>query len=337
MHRFLIIRPDRVGDAIVTQVVIEALSKTTQCIIDVMASDYNHHFYKDNPYIRNIFHCNIENKKETFRYYNQLSSQTDYDAVFVFQERRRLQQLFLLGKCSRYFGFNLKFDFRIFSRIFKVVTTLSGRFFYMQHDSKQHEIINLKNLLNLGLSNMKLPQITQLPDKCKIYNHLIINPIQKIKNSIIINISGKSEEQRKITPSMLTSLLFLLVDTSTKITIVALPNDRNIAQSILNMLSLNNSNISNLLDKVEIITSGDVFEIANIVNTHEYYVGADGGLLHFAAALDLKCIGLFNNLMKLRWYPWTSKQVTLSTNISYEISPTEIVEAMIKLGYQGLK
>jgi ADP-heptose:LPS heptosyltransferase len=331
MVNFLIVRPDKMGDAIITQVILEALYKTVPCNIDVFASNYNYRYYEDNPYIRNIFYCDMENKSQMYAKYKDVCRSIDYDAVFILQTRRRLQKMALLGKCKQRFGFNLAFDYRFSTRVFEWIITRLFNFHYTHYNLDEHEMFNLKNLINCGLEKLKLPPLVTLANRCNIYSKAIQDAL-KLPKSIIINISGKHAEHKIILPSMLTSLLLLLTKSASKISIIALADDRVKAEEILKMLNFQYP--QPITQEVEIISATDVFTIANIMNKYEYYIGADGGLLHIATGLGMKCVGLYDDYIRPRWYPWTPYQVTLSSEISYEISPVAVMNALETLGYK---
>lgn len=330
MKNFLIVRPDKIGDAIITQVAIEALSKTLPCNIDVFASNYSYRYYDDNPYVRKVFNCNVENKKEIYSLYKNVCNNEKYDAVFVLQARRRLQKMVLLGKCKQRFGFNLVFDFRVDSKIFEWISVKIRNFHYVKYDLSKHELLNIQDLLNSGLNQMGLPILVPLPNQCILYSKQISHIENKIPKSVVINISGKPLEQKTILPSMLMTLLLALIKDGNKISVVAIAHDIHIANDIVSKVIeyYPNSMVP------EIISNNNIFKVANKVNNHEYYIGADGGLLHVAAGLNLKCVGLFNDDIKPRWHPWTPKCVSLSAPSSYEISPVAVIDALSALGYK---
>ncbi len=321
------VRPDKMGDAIITQVAIEALFKSVACNIDVFASNYSYRYYDDNPYVRKVFNCNVEDKKEMYSLYKKVCANEKYDAVFVLQARRRLQKMALMGECRERFGFNLAFDFRVASRVFEWVSAKLRGFNYIKYDLSKHELLNLKDLLESGLEKLKLPRLSPLSNRCTLYSKNI-KPAIKIPKSIVINISGKPAEQKTILPSMLMSLLLSLIKDGNKIGIVALSNDIHIVNDIVNKI------IEAGVERPEIISDNDVFIVANKLNCYEYYIGADGGLLHIASGLNLKCIGLFNDDIKPRWYQWTPDGIAISATSSYEISPVAVINALAELGYK---
>lgn len=327
MLRFLIIRTDRIGDAIITQVAIEALSKAVQCKIDVLASNYNYKFYENNPYIHSLFYCDVEHKTESATYFKNVTHGVIYDSIFVLQARRRLQKLSLLCHAKYRCGFDLVFDDRRSTDSFQWFMHKVYKFNYVPYNAKQHELFNLVQVINNGLSLLQLAPIAKLPEKCHVYSS-IIRPSNKLHDSVVINISGKHEQCKNILPSMLMSLLLLLSKTASKIAIIATAEDMAIAQKMI------------IFDqywqqRVEIISDDNVLIVANLLNGFEYFIGADGGLLHIAAALGLKCIGLYNDMAKDLWHPWTTTQVCLSGKTSYNISPIAVIDSLHKLGFGG--
>ena len=329
MLRFLLIRPDKMGDAVITQVVIEALAKTVPCKIDLFASNYNYKFYQDNPYLENVFHCDVEKKRSTREYYKNVCGKTAYDAVFVLQSRRRLQKLVLLSKCRVRIGFDLIFDTRISVKLFQWFMHGFYHFTYVNYNLNQHELLNIHDVINAGLLKLQLPNLVALPPQCRLYAN-IIQPAIKVVGSLIINVSGKVAEQKNILPSQLTALLLLVVNKASKIAIVTTLADLPmVEEAVAYMLECNPQ-----IASIAIICEEDIFVVMNKVNAFDYYVGPDGGLLHIAAALGLKCVGLFNDDVKKRWYPWTPTQVSLSMPNSYAISTVAIINALQRLGLQ---
>ncbi|MBP9741803.1 MAG: glycosyltransferase family 9 protein [Burkholderiales bacterium] len=327
MLRFLIIRADRIGDAIITQVAVEALFKSVECEIDVLASNYSYKFYENNPYIHTLFYCDLENKAESANYFKSVVKGVVYDIIFVLQARRRLQKFSLLTYAKYRCGFDLIFDDRRSTDSFQWFMHKVYKFNYVPYNVNQHELFNLMQVINNGLALLQLPPVVNLPEKCNLYS-TIIKSSNKLPNSVAINISGKHEQYKNILPSMLMSLLLLLSKTANKIAIIATAEDKIIAQ---NMVAFDHD----LQEHVEIISDNNVLIVANLLNAFEYFIGADGGLLHIAAALGLKCVGLYNDAVKDLWHPWTPTQVCLSSEIAYNISPVAVMDGLYSLGFGG--
>ena len=85
--------------------------------------------------------------------------------------------------------------------------------------------------------------------------------------------------------------------------------------------------------RLSICTEADLMQIADIMALHSDYIGADGGLLHIAAGLQMRTIGLFNAQNINAWHPWSKRQIclqTLSKKI-YDLTAVEVIAAYKEL------
>ena len=326
MYKFLILRPDRIGDAIITQVIIEALFKSVKCEIDVFASEYNHLFFKDNPFINQLFYCEIENKKNLIKYYKNNCVAKIYDAIFILQSRKRIQKLALMNNCKYRIALDLIYDKSNIIKIYKFYMQRIKGFSFVEYNLNQHEVISLQNVINCGLKKLSLSKIINLPNSCYLYNSLI-KTSSTIKDSIVINFTGKKEDQRNILISQLNYILEYVIDNG--FSQIAIISDSSNIEELTIYLT---SKYQNYKNKFHIYCEQDIFIIINLIKCYEYFISCDGGLLHIAAAIKLKCVGLFNQNMINRWYPWTQYQVSISNiNGVYAISPEEIIQGLLKL------
>ena len=176
-----------------------------------------------------------------------------------------------------------------------------------------------------------------LPERCKLYNKAII-AVSKIPHSVVINLSGKADEHKNLTLAMLRSLLTSLLcnNSISNIGVVACSaSEGDLAKQIITDATQQAQLKSqHSLLQIEFINSTDIFVVINQLNAYAYYIGADGGLLHVAAALGLNCVGLYNDSARQLWAPWGKNHAALSTNDAYDISPESVMHALASLMVQ---
>ena len=311
IYKFLIIRPDKIGDAIVTMVVVKALKMHVPCLIDVLASDYNYQFFKDCPYIDNLYFVNPDNKQQLKKYYSQLCNNKMYDIIFVMQSRKRLQKLTNINHNSIKVGLDLVYDKSMIIRFYKIYMKLIKRFIFVKYDLQQHEVLSCLNLLNVGLKYLNIKPISILSPYCELYNKNIIK-VKKIPKSLVINYAGNGVRSF-VNLNFLKILKFIKNRNFSKIGIIVTSDMYN---DFIKM------NLSSHYPDIQIIQSQNIFDVINCIEYYEYFLGFDGGLLHIATALKLKCIALYSKEMSIRWHPWTNKnmyQLIILNEINYNL------------------
>lgn len=328
--KFLLIRNDVLGDAIVSSTFIESLAKSLNCQIDILCHAYNEVAFRYNPYLTNIFISKHQQGTKRLAdditdVVRQISSTVDiYDAIFVLNPCLRSLKYAAMINTRRVFG--RKFLTRSFSTKWWFYShQFRHKYLFVDDgDSTSHEVLRLHNLLQCGLKSLSVEDIVTTPNLAKFYlpDTEYVEAIRT--NSCIINVSGKAEQSRYINDSMLYALVdHLLKSQVDNISIIATESDRLRVTQVLEAFSGT---------QVQILITGDLLQLAREMRCYQVFIGCDGGLAHLAAGLGLFCITLFDQQDARIWHPWSDKQMSLQSprkNI-YDISHLSVIELVNK-------
>ncbi len=323
--RVLVIRTDFLGDGVLSSPFIYALQHYAVSI-DLLCYDYNYAAFKFNPHLSDIY-CLKKNEplssKDNQAIIKNIYSK-DYIAVFILNRDRENYQ-FVFDMDTRYV-FSHELGYKSFnSRCFMYYAKLKPKYYFIKYDDSIHEVINSFNLLKFGLKTLRANSYIDITTpNCFFYTDTYnpddpLNKTQVDKNKVALNISGRADTVRYIPTSLAICIINGILAQNKSILLIASANDKDRALEILNAIP-NSTNIS-------LCCESDVFVVANQMSQSEYFIGADGGLLHVAAGLGMKCIGLFHAQNINSWHPWTTTQVCLQTATKriYDISPMEVI------------
>lgn len=325
--RFLLIRNDVLGDAVVSSVLIEVLAKSIDCQINVMCNKYNEVVFRYNPYISNVFiSAHQQGTKELAPDYLSVIEQINADGAY--------DVVFALNPCIRTIKYaNLVNTRLIIARKFKTKSTTTNlwfllhkfntRFIFIKPKEDQHEVQTLYHLASVGLARLGITKLLDLPRSCKFYLAADSQP-KRIANSCIINISGKAQPIKYLNDSLIYALLAKLKTCGQFecLALICTAEDLERAQHIIKLLDLSK--------QIKIICHDDIMKIAQEIAKYGFFIGGDGGLSHIAAGLGLKCITLFDAQAVENWHPWALTQVSLQTESQrmYDISYHSILAAI---------
>lgn len=329
--KFLLIRNDVLGDAIVSSTFIESLYKSVSCEIDMLCHGSNEIAFRYNPYLSHIFISQHQQgtKKLAVDHYAIIAeintlNPDGYDAVFVLNPC--LRNLKYANQIHAKYIFARKFSSKSFStKLWLLAHQMSSKLALIQDKTCQHEAESLHDLLHYGLKICDVESISPLSLQSRFY---LSENISKIAHEgVVINISGKSNPIKYLNDNMLLSLLIKipLILVNQKISVICLEDD---LQRVRNVIANLNGKIN-----IEIATTVDLWQIAEIISQHTYFIGGDGGLAHLAAGLGLYCLTLFDQQSKIAWHPWTTKQISLqaSSHSIYDISYIDVILALQRL------
>jgi heptosyltransferase III len=334
--RILLIRTDYIGDAVLTSPFISALKRSQgfSITIDVLCYHYNAIPFQHNPNLNQVLHFYPDSAKQSELEHNaiiwNILGNIRYDSTFVLN--RDYSAYKLLRKINTDWVFGHKFGVRsIRSRAFCFITGLVKKFNYIAYDNHVHEVENQIALLNFALGKLEANPI--LPNKidqtARFYLPEMDDAILSKRNNdtIILNVSGRINSNKYIPYSLAQAIIESLLAYGKQVIIVAMKDDH--------------LRISSLITKYEpheviLYSNTSLLELAKKLNQYSYYIGADGGLLHIAAGLGLKCVGLFHNQSIDAWHPWTPTQKSLqsSTKCIWDLTANDVIDALVELNLQ---
>lgn len=328
--RILISRTDVLGDAVVTSAFIESLVSSIDHVkIDVLCNQQNYPAFKYNPFLANIYVLDHrQGTKELAKNYraviSQINSSGSYDYILQ------------LNGCIRAYQYIAKLTSgQIYAR--KLITSsfkanlwmlnkrLTGKFIFYKENTQQHEVVRLHQFLDFFLAAITVPKRYPYPQYAKFYLEDMQLLENRERNSIVLNVSGKKEFTRYMNDSMLYALLKQLSSWRVKLGLVLMPDDKERVTRVIASLGFEL--------EVSLIMSSDINELANQIARYEFFIGVDGGLVHIAAGLGLKCVVLFDQQDSNIWHAWTPLQRSLQSenrNI-YDISYLDVLGSLVEL------
>lgn len=328
--RILISRTDVLGDAVVTSAFIESLASSIDNVkIDVLCNQQNYPAFKYNPFLNKIYILDHQQgTKKLADNYKQLTSEINSSASYDYILQlngciRAYQYISLLTSGKIYARKLITSSFK--ANLWMLRTKLTGKFVFYKENTEQHEVIRLHQFLDFFLAAIATPKRYTYPQYARFYLENMSLLEDKDKKSIVLNVSGKKEFARYMNDSMLYALLKQLSSWNVKLGLVLMPDDKKRVDEV----------IASLENNVEInfIMSTDINQLANMIARYEFFIGVDGGLVHIAAGLGLKCVVLFDKQDSKIWHAWTPLQKSLQSinrNI-YDISYLDVIDSLMEL------
>ena len=321
----LIIRSDFLGDSILTSTSIRMLKQIPNTKIDTLSYEYSFPIFKYNLDITNkYFLYKVPHTHEQQIQNQQIMhklNQQHYTIALVLNRDLKAYSLLKHVNCNKVFGHKLGVrSYR--SKTFCLFTRLFGKYEYIPYDDNVHEVLNQVNLLNFALLKIGSNQSLKLDWQCYFYTE-VFNPHNtnpRDLTTVIINISGKIDTVRYIPSTLARCIIEDLLKLDKKVLVIATSYDNLRAKSLLK--EINDT-------RVTLCVEEDLFKLANTMSQYLYYIGADGGLLHIAAGLQMYCLGLFHAQSIKSWHPWTKNQICIQTSTKkiYDLTATEAINS----------
>lgn len=311
IRAILFLRQDgKIGDFIVSSFAFREIKKAYPHIhIGVICSEKNHHLFINQPYIDALHKVKAKSKISYYKIAKSLAGQ--YDVVIEPTQVFRLRDLILLHYLAAPFNIGLdKADFKLFN--LNITNT------------QQHYIDIYHNGLQLcGFEHLNTQPM--LPENSKsqqnIQNFLSENGLN---NYIALNFFGAAKS-RRFSNHAISNILTELTKTfpNQKFLILTAPDT---TQQLIQICSVFKhcwvyKATESITDSIELI------RYANLV------ISPDTAIVHIAAALDKKIIGLYqdNPQNLVNWYPKTKEATLLFFRLHIdEITPQQIIEELIK-------
>lgn len=323
MNKVLLIRTDFFGDCVLSSIFLEMFAQNVPKVIDVLATTYNINAFKYHPAVRNLF-C-INHNPSTKELADNLSELEKincvYDIVVILNRDFRNYRYLTKIKAKKIFGHRLgRKSFK--SNLFCFVAGKLPKYNFLEYDQSEHEVMNQVKLLKYLAAKTGIKVGTEIPKSSLFYYEPALKvKSEKLFNSLLINISGRAGSFKYLNDAMVFTLLSILKKDYAHIALVAMPDERSRLEAIL-------ADFQDL--KVEIICDSDIFKVAKLMERYEIFIGCDGGLMHVAASIGLRVIGVFHNQVATSWHAWTPTQayVQSKTKNIYDVTPFDIINTL---------
>lgn len=308
--KILIVRRDNIGDLVCTTPAIAALRKHyPQAEIAALVNSYNAEVLRGNP---------------------------NLDQIFVYQKLKHAG-----GLARRFKALNERLKLIAKLRRWRADVTILAKSSYERHGLNFARQIGAKNIIGYvpadlaqakGLPDIQLPTpefttlheveavncllkplgIEDALDSLQIFPdaHVVARFAHELpvaKKRIALHISAREPERRwgldnfialgnRILQTQPDAQILLLWSPG-KVDDPHHPGDDDAAEQLINSISS---------DRLTTMPTANLTELIAVLSLCDLFIGADGGALHLAAALNLRIIALFENLpQKLKhWYPW---------------------------------
>lgn len=295
--KILLIKLWAIGDSILTLPLIDALrNKYTNAQIDVLAHNSNKCIYEGYPHINKIHEFGIINAIKLFG---------KYDLVIDCEPWLNLSSIFsfFMGKYS--VGFSHKIRSNPYNK--KVL-----------FNKKQHMVQNYLDFARaIGIrynTNRLSPFKTEEVHLDENDKRIVICP------GIAASVSYRMWPIEKMA-----DLGDKLLEKGYKVLFIDSPSNREIIE-----------NIQKKMEKKAIgITGLNLNEAAFVVSKCKYFIGNDSGMMHVAAAMGVKTIGLFGPNTPVLWGPYGEGNVSIFKpkegcpyldNTSADLIPNELTQ-----------
>lgn len=301
----LLIRLNRIGDALVSTPFIKYLKKTTGCRIIILADIKNHFIFENNPNVDKVY--KFKKGFKGFFTSRQIANSENVNYLFDLHDDVSTTVSFLIalsGIPNRY-GLEKK-NHRVFTKTIKKI-----------NPEKNHVIDRLLELSKLisGNYNNKDLNVEFFPNEQAIKKVDDFVCVNFSENDFIvgINISAGSEA-RFWGVDRFKSVINDLINFDCKILLIASPRDKKLAEEISN-------------DKIKLFCSPDFDEFASVVGKLNFLFTPDSSIIHLASAFKIPVFGLYVKYQTkdIIWFPYQSKYETVVTeepnfeNLEYNI------------------
>lgn len=325
--RYLVVRTDFLGDTVLSSTFIQMLKQTPGALIDSLCYPYNFAAFKYNPSLENkyLFYpdaktsLEIEHNTEVVKQLQQCS----YEAVFMLnRDLKSYANVLPLVQTKNVFGHRLGVRSSR-SKIFCYLTEIFKKYKYIPYDNSIHEVVNQVNLLKFGLDKLGIKQNIDLDPNCYFFTESFnpFNGAERDASTVVINISGRAETVRYIPSALARCVIEDVLALGKKVLIIATTEDKERATQLINLFNS---------QQVKLSCETSLFKTAEVLCKYEYFIGADGGLLHIAAGLSMRCVGLFHAQNIEAWHPWSKTQICIQTPTKkiYDLTALDVLSAL---------
>ena len=272
MNKYLIFRTDRVGDFLLTAILIKAIKRSdSSSYITVIASEKNIDYIKTFKMVDSVI---LLKKKiiEKFKLINNLKKD-HYKAIIIHDEKKRSSFISLLLKTNNKITSNIHKHDSYIDNIKKILANLNFNFENSDLDILDNRKFNyFKNLTN---DYIMLHFDEKWIHDEYIQNYTNIEPDKEQLIDFLNLLSNKTNKK-------------IVITTGLKIS------------NLLNDVFKNNFN-SNIL----YIKNSSFLDIENIVHDCKLLISCHGAISHLAAAKNIKQIDIIEGKKSLFYKKWT--------------------------------
>lgn len=285
-NKILLIRLNKIGDALVTTPIIKAIKENIGCTIHVLADKKNHFIFENDI---NIDKTIIFPKKlNEIKILKEIINNSNYDVLFDLHDDVSTSATFLIG--------SLKIKNKVGYK--KKTSKLFTHEVPYPNPTKFHIIDRYLEFLNyLGISYNKdsIRVNYQIPSNSKEYAVEFIDNVFKEKKFLVgVNISAGSQA-RFWGIENYKRLISFFANYDVNVLLFASPNETNIAKQIIG-------------DEKKISAEPTFERMTAVVNQIDFLFSPDTSLVHIASAFKLPVFGIYINYNTdhVVWYPYNT-------------------------------
>ncbi len=270
-NSIIILLQEKLGDGILMMPLLNTLHREfPDAIIDVIASKYNHYLFENIVYIRNVFIF----KKNHGQLFKSLKNQS-YDIFYNPKDHASLTATTITRKIDA--KYKIGFDFDNHNKFYNILLENPEEMRIVEKNAKILELFDIDTCLDTRL---------HIPEESFEYiDNLDI--LSRDKKYAAINLSP-GVLKRKWTVEGWAEICRYILDNgyADKILMIAMPRDKKDAIEI-------KKSIGESL--VYPIATRNLFDAAVIIKEAEFLVSPDTSLIHIAAMVGTKVIGLYSS------------------------------------------
>lgn len=301
----LLIRLNRIGDALVSTPFIKFLKESTNCKITVLADKKNHFVYTNNPFIDNILIFN-KGLKGLFAT-KSLINKNQYNIIIDMHDDASTTVSYLISMCRAEVKIGLK------KGNDKVYTNLVDRV----DSSKNHvvdRLLKIGDYLGLNTNSDNISLVYKPEQKSLEYSKAFLTKnFPELKYLFGINISAGSDARFWGIERFQQLIEYVKNNFDVNILIITSSRDINLAKEISQ-------------NEIHIFCENDFDRFAAIVNELNFLFTPDTSIIHLASAFKIPLFGLYVKYMTsdIIWHPYNSKYDCIITtdsdfnNLSYK-------------------
>ena len=302
MNNYLFFRTDRIGDFLVSAILLKAIKRNDRkAHISVVASSKNYFFIKTLDFIDEVFLYPNNFLKKIFFFLNLRKKK--YELICALDGKKR----------SIYFSFFLKSKIKILMTTKKIFKKFLNYFFAKIYlfDESQNKLEEIKDILNLSKMSFDKSDISFLKE-----NKIYLKKIKLIKDFIIFHFDEKwiheqyIKKYKSIEPSLndLEQFIYNLIKKSNKnliITTGTMNND--LIKKLILSFKKENDNLytKSFHDKlIQVYVKIDFFELQYLIKNSSFLIGCHGASTHLASSHGIKIYDIFDLSQKNFYLKW---------------------------------